>query len=181
MTKPRKRKILLFSLLGILSIGLLIPEHLVIPVHGASSKDWNEKSFWYEPWGKSGVHKGIDIFAKKGTPLLSSSKGLVLYTGQIKLGGNVVLVLGPKWRIHYYAHLDDITTSSLSLVSAGEQIGSVGVSGNAVGKSPHLHYSIVTLIPYFWRIDNVSQGWKKIFYLDPNLKLKASIKIKDDI
>jgi ABC-type polysaccharide/polyol phosphate export permease len=30
-----------------------------------------------------------------------------------------------------------------------------------------LHYSIVTIFPYVWRIDSDRQGWKKMFYLNP--------------
>lgn len=170
--KLSKKKIVLILFVAIVVIGYAIPENLIIPVKGASVSDWNSESFWYEPWGKSGVHKGIDIFGDKGTPLLTSSLGLVLYTGELALGGKVVLVLGPKWRFHYYAHLDNITTSSMSVVSSGDVIGTVGDSGNAKGKLPHLHYSIVTALPYVWRIDTDSQGWKKMFFLDPNKKLR---------
>ena len=109
----------------------------------------------------------MDIFAKQGTPVRSATGGLVLYTGQLKLGGNIVLVLGPKWRLHYYAHLNEITTSNFSLVGGIEQLGTVGTTGNAAGKPPHLHYSIITPIPYFWRFDSAKQGWKKMFYLNP--------------
>lgn len=77
------------------------------------------------------------------------------------------LTLGPKWRLHYYAHLADIKTSSFSWLSRAENIGTVGSSGNAIGKPPHLHYSIITLIPYLWRVDKDKQGWKKMFYLNP--------------
>ncbi len=138
-----------------------------MPVEGATKSSYNEKSFWYYPWGKSVTHKGVDIFAKEGTTVGSSTSGLVIYCGQLKMGGNVVFVLGPKWRIHYYAHLQEIKTSVGSWVNKGGIIGTVGTSGNAVGKSPHLHYSIVTAIPYFWRIDLDHQGWKKMFYLNP--------------
>jgi peptidoglycan LD-endopeptidase LytH len=60
--------------------GLLLPEKLIIPVKGATKADWNSKSFWFSPWGKSGVHKGIDIFAKEGTPVISACSGLVVST-----------------------------------------------------------------------------------------------------
>jgi len=169
--KHRKKRILIWCIVVLVIIGLLIPEELVVPVEQATSNDWNHQSFWYEPWGESGVHKGIDIFADKGTSLLSASKGLVLFTGEIKLGGKIVLVLGPQWHLHYYAHLDQITTESLSMVGRGEKIGTVGDSGNAKGKQPHLHYSIVSLLPYFWRIDLSTQGWKKMFYLNPHRRL----------
>ncbi|PHS26598.1 MAG: peptidase M23 [Methylophaga sp.] len=162
-----KRAILTFVFIALLA-GFLIPENLQIPVDSASSKDWNEHSFWYEPWGKSGTHKGIDIFADKGQALLSSSPAIILYTGELARGGKVILSLGSKWRLHYYAHLEYSAVKRWQWVKGGEQIGLVGDSGNAKGKAPHVHYSIVTLLPYVWRIDNSTQGWKKMFYLDPS-------------
>lgn len=154
-------------ILFITVVGLLIPQKFSMPVKKATNTDYNQNSFWYYPWGKSVTHKGVDIFAKEGTELQSSTSGLVLYTGQIDMGGNIVLILGPKWRLHYYAHLKDINTSKFSWVNRNELIGTVGTSGNAAGKQPHVHYSIVTTIPYIWRIDSDRQGWKKIFFLNP--------------
>lgn len=160
------KKISLAILVAVL-VGLLLPQPLTIPVSGATEKDYNPNSFWYYPWGKSVTHKGVDIFAKKGTPVVAATSGLVVRCGNIAMGGNIVLVLGPKWRLHYYAHLQDITTSSFSWVSRGEAIGTVGDTGNAAGKPPHLHYAIVTALPYPWRWDGDRQGWKKMFYLNP--------------
>tara|TARA_R110002050_G_scaffold266416_2_gene407844 strand:- start:2262 stop:2696 length:435 start_codon:yes stop_codon:yes gene_type:complete len=138
-----------------------------MPVVEASKSDYHPDSFWYYPWGKSITHKGVDVFPKEGTRINSATAGIVLYAGQISMGGNFVLVLGPKWRLHYYAHLNEIKTSAFSLVSKKDEIGTVGSSGNAAGKAPHLHYSIVTLIPYPWRMDQDRQGWRKMFYLNP--------------
>ena len=161
----KKRIFLGFVLLCL--AGLLIPQKLQMPVVGATSGNYHAQSFWAYPWGKSVTHKGVDIFAPKGTPVQAATSGIVLYAGTIKLGGNVVFVLGPKWRFHYYAHLNTIQAKSLSWLSRGEGLGTVGTSGNAAGKPPHLHYSIQTHIPYPWRIDSSIQGWKKMFYLDP--------------
>jgi peptidoglycan LD-endopeptidase LytH len=151
----------------ILALGLLIPQHGVIPVQNATSKDWNANSFWFSPWGKSGVHKGIDIFAKRGTPVISSTSGLVVYTGNISMGGNVVAILDPKWCIYYYAHLDSINAKTLSWASRGDTIGAVGNSGNAAGKPPHLHYSVLSLVPYPWQFSSKPQGWKRLFFMNP--------------
>lgn len=145
----------------------MIPQPLQMPVKGAGKADYNPDSFWYYPWGKSVTHKGVDIFAAKGSEVYAATPGLVLYAGELSLGGKVVFILGPKWRLHYYAHLDELKTTTLALVSSQSQIGTVGTSGNAAGKQAHLHYSIFTLFPYVWRIDNAKQGWKKMFYLDP--------------
>jgi len=161
-------KKLFVALAIILVVGLLLPQSFSMPVAGATSADHNKDSFWYHPWGRSGTHKGVDIFAKEGTVVNSSTYGLVLYTGKIRMGGNVVLVLGPKWRLHYYAHLKEIKTSRFSFVRSGSPIGSVGTTGNAAGKPAHLHYAISTPIPYPWRVDGDPQGWKKMFYLDPS-------------
>lgn len=158
-------------LLAVFAIGLLLPERAEIPVEGASSRDWHPQTFWYEPWGRSGVHKGIDVFAAKGKPVISASYGIVLFSGELPRGGNVVAALGPKWRIHYYAHLDQASAYPGMLLSTGTPIGTVGDSGNAQGKPAHLHYSVVTLLPYPWRMDDATQGWKKMFYLDPGAVL----------
>ena len=170
-TKPRtilkKRKKILLGLLVILVIGFLLPQNLKMPVDGAGKSSYHSESFWYYPWGKSVTHKGVDVFAKKGTAIHSGTYGMVLYSGNIRMGGNFVLILGPKWRIHYYAHLNEIKTSSLAFVTKKSLIGTVGATGNAAGKPPHLHYSILTPIPYVWRIDSDRQGWKKMFYLNP--------------
>ena len=159
---------MMLSILGcVLILGYLLPERAVIPVAGATSDSWNPKSFWYEPWGTSGVHKGIDIFAKLGTDVISTTDGLVISTGQIEKGGNIVIILGSRWRFHYFAHLNTIDTSSFHFVSRGEKIGTVGDTGNAKGKPPHLHYAVVRMIPAPWALDRSTQGWKKMFFMDP--------------
>ena len=162
-----KKRSLIKIVAIILALGLAIPQRGVIPVQNATAKDWNANSFWFAPWGKSGVHKGIDIFANKGTPVLASTSGLVVFTGNIELGGNVVAVLGPKWRIYYYAHLDSINAKTLSWATQGETVGAVGDSGNAKGKPPHLHYSVLSLVPYPYQFSLQSQGWKRMFFINP--------------
>jgi murein DD-endopeptidase MepM/ murein hydrolase activator NlpD len=147
--------------------GYLLPAKAVIPVKDATKQDWHHDTYWYYPWGKSGVHKGIDIFAKKGTSVISSVSGIVLFNGNIALGGQVIAVLGPKWRIHYYAHLQSDDVHILEYVNRGEKIGRVGTTGNAVGKPPHLHYSVLSLIPNIGEITLEPQGWKRMFYINP--------------
>ncbi len=158
---------ILASILAVLIIGFLIPEPKLIPVENATSNDWNSETFWYEPWGTSGVHKGVDIFAKNGTPVIAVTNQIVLFRGEFKKGGKVIVAIGPKWRLHYYAHLSTINQTSGLFISVGTKLGTVGDSGNAKGKAPHLHYSILSLLPEVWRIDSSTQGYKKALYLNP--------------
>ncbi|MDK2594055.1 M23 family metallopeptidase [Pseudoalteromonas obscura] len=164
-------KYVFLTLLVAIVISGLLPQSLHIPVRGATVNDWNQSTFWYEPWGTSGVHKGIDIFGKKGTYVLSASSGVVLFAGQVNKGGKVVAVLGPKWRIHYYAHLQSYSTYQGQWLSSGESIGTLGDTGNAKDKPAHVHYSILSLIPLPWHATLETQGWKKMFYLDPGKAL----------
>ena len=63
---------------AIVLLGLIIPQNLKMPVVGADSNSYNHKTFWYEGWGTSIVHKGIDVFAKRGTRVNSATWGIVL-------------------------------------------------------------------------------------------------------
>lgn len=163
-------------------VGLMLPQAFVDPVAGMrhpvpgekGSGDYDLASFWYDPWGRSGTHKGVDIFAKEGTAVRSATAGVVTSVGTNERGGNHVIVLGPKWRFHYYAHLESIDAELFSIVSPGTRIGSVGDTGNAAGKPHHLHYVVFTAVPYPWRWDGSRQGWRKMFYLDPTSYLQRT-------
>ncbi len=161
----------LFAVL--LAAGLLVPERLVIPVEGADENDWNHETFWYAPWGASGVHRGIDIFAATGTPVVAATPGLVVFQGEMGRGGNVVLVLGPKWRFHYYAHLSRIDVERGQWVGRAETVGLVGTTGNAVNRPPHLHYTVVTPLPHVWVDLSGPHGWQRMFFLNPHAMLMA--------
>lgn len=151
----------------ILLVNQAFPQTFVCPVKNAKKGDYNQESFWYYPWGKSGTHKGVDIFARIGTELRSSVNGIVIKTGSNEMGGLHVIVLDFKGRFHYFAHLNQIHTKIGDWVNAGEKIGTTGDSGNAKGKPAHLHYSIVSILPHFWKIDSDPQGYRKMFFINP--------------
>tara|TARA_A100001234_G_C12575390_1_gene363680 strand:- start:416 stop:973 length:558 start_codon:yes stop_codon:yes gene_type:complete len=146
---------------------LILPQSFVLPVEGMKKNDYNQNSYWHYPWGKSGTHKGVDIFGRKGTNVVSSVRGFTFATGNGKRSGKYVIILGPKLRFHYFAHLNSIETKVGEWNSLGEKIGTLGNSGNAKGKPDHLHYSIISWLPHFWNIDNEPQGYRKMFYLNP--------------
>lgn len=160
------RKMLYAVMLWLLA-GSMLNETAHMPVMHATARDWNHDSYWFPNWGASGVHKGIDIFAHQGTPVLASSSGLIVFTGTLARGGQAVAILTPKGRVYYYAHLSQIRCQRMTLVKHGQVIGAVGNSGNAQHKPPHLHFSIVRLLPNPAEITLETQGWLRMFYLNP--------------
>lgn len=171
----RSRRFWLALGLVLFIVPFLLPGGYRMPVVGASASDWNHRTFWHHPWGRSGVHKGVDIFGSEGQPVVAARPGVVLYSGSIDRGGEAVVVLTSRWQLNYYAHLSTRSVSAGSTIGAGDAIGSVGSTGNAAGKQPHLHFSIVSLVPRPWRIRAVRQGWKRMFYLDPTPVLLAAL------
>lgn len=174
-TRWRRRGV---ALAAVLLLSSAWPDRPSVPVLGATPADWNPRSFWYYPWGASGVHKGIDIFAPEGRPVLAATPGLVLRSGFHDAGGNTIAVLGPRWRIHYYAHLSRLDAAAGTWVRRGQTLGAVGSTGNAAGKPAHLHYTIMTLLPYAWRATAGPQGWRKMFFLDPNAELSGRGRVR---
>lgn len=174
MTGMRKGLLILSgSVLAVLIAGFLLPERLDIPVDGAGENDWNHQTFWYAPWGASGVHHGIDIFAEAGTPVIAATAGIVVYRGDMGRGGNVVIVLGPKWRFHYYAHLSGFDVAPGQWAGRSALLGRVGTTGNAAGRPPHLHYSVATPFPHFWLYQSGAYGWRRMFVLNPHEMLMS--------
>ena len=168
-------KRLTLTALIILGVGFLIPQNLKMPVVGADSNSYNHNTFWHGGWGSSVVHKGVDVFAKKGTSVHSATKGIVLATSEGNKSGKFVTVLGPKWRIHEYLHLNTIEVDPFEFVKPGERIATLGKSGNAASTPAHVHYGIITPIPYVWRAFGTAGtcnppkrfNWRLMFWLDP--------------
>ena len=88
-------------------------------------------------------HEGVDIFASRGTPVVSATSGVVMRVGETSLGGRVVWVWDATRGLRlYYAHLDEQLVTTGQRVDAGDVIGTVGNTGNARTTPPHLHFGI---------------------------------------
>src|SRR4030095_15292010 len=99
---------------------------------------------WHAPRGTDRVHEGQDIFAAKGTPVLSATSGYVYNIGENNLGGQTVSVIGRGGRVYYYSHLDSYASRLREgdWVTTRTVLGYVGTTGNAQGTPPHLHFRI---------------------------------------
>jgi len=117
------------------------PLEVMIPVAGVSKREIPNS--WGAPRSGGRSHRGVDIFAPRGTAVFSATEGIVIRVGTNELGGQVVNVLGPGREVHYYAHLDRYGAfKEGDVVLPGEILGYVGNTGNARSTPPHLHYGI---------------------------------------
>lgn len=90
---------------------------------------------------KKRPHLGIDLAAPKGTPIMASQAGVVVYVGRDFKGyGKMILIENGYGWATLYAHLDKYFVSEGSRVAQGEVIGAMGRTGRATGV--HLHYEI---------------------------------------
>lgn len=102
---------------------------------------------WGAPRGTGRHHEGQDIFAPKGTPILSATNGYIYKIGENNLGGQTVSVISAGGRVYYYAHLEKYAPN----IEVGDRVttrsvlGYVGTTGNAIGTPPHLHFGIYTM------------------------------------
>ncbi len=118
------------------------PLYNVFPVAGKGNAAIG--SFWgMDRDGGIRRHEGIDIFAKRGTPVVAVAGGAVTYTGEKGIGGKQVWLRDNNYGSSlYYAHLDSIAVTSGGSVHVGDTLGFVGNTGNAKFTPPHLHFGI---------------------------------------
>ena len=135
---------------------------LMMPVAGVAVRKVSDT--WSAPRPGGRLHQGQDIFAPRGTPVVSATEGIVVRIGTNQLGGKVISVVGAGGRLYYYAHLERYVEGLEvgDAVLEGSTIGYVGSTGNARGKPPHLHFGVYTpagaLNPLPLFVDRVSRS-----------------------
>lgn len=127
---------------GRLTVTVTTEASLGFPVAGKNSSATG--SFWgADRDGGARRHKGVDIFAPKGTPVIAVEDGIITRTGENRLGGKVVwLSVFSEGKSIYYAHLDTHLVQPGARVKKGDTLGLVGNTGNAQFTAPHLHFGI---------------------------------------
>ena len=101
-------------------------------------------------WQQVGIHQGIDIFAERGSPIVSVTAGTVENVGWTFYSGYRVGVRGSDGAYYFYAHMLPTFAPGIALgvrVAAGRTIGYLGSSGygpegTAEEFPPHLHFGL---------------------------------------
>jgi len=103
----------------------------------------------------AGFHKGIDLKASKGTPVLAANSGTVVLASHFKAHGKTVMINHGQGVMTIYLHLSSLSVKVRQKVHKGQEIGRVGATGLAT--APHVHYQVfvhgVPVDPKQW-VDN---------------------------
>ncbi len=116
------------------------------------------QSFFGDPRdGGRREHHGVDIFARRHTPILAPCDGYIRFVGVRGLGGKVIWLQDSKHYDNlYFAHLDSQWVKARTFVKTGDTLGTVGNTGNARFTPPHLHFGIYNngpMDPYYFIAD----------------------------
>ena len=114
----------------------------VFPVAGGTSNDFSDD--YGNPRADTGWHQGNDIFGSAGTPLVAVADGTLSKVGVNRLGGNRLWLTDDRGTAYYYAHLSAFSLAATegARVRAGDVIGFMGNTGNAISTPPHLHFEM---------------------------------------
>ncbi len=91
-------------------------------------------------YGTRKFHKGTDIPAPGGSPVLAAKAGTVVQSYYSSSYGSYIVISHGGGMMTAYAHLSSRLVSAGASVSAGQQIGKVGSTGNSTGN--HLHFEV---------------------------------------
>ena len=124
---------------------LFAPLSLILrmPVVGIEARHLDDS--WGAPRdGGKRSHRGIDIFAPKGTPIVAVADGIISYIGDQPKGGHCLWLTTENGASFYYAHLDRWAPGLYEgmEVQSGDLLGFVGNTGNAKYTPAHLHFAV---------------------------------------
>ena len=85
-------------------------------------------------------HKGVDLKGPKGTPIYAALDGVVTFSGSSGSFGNIVKLSHGNGLETWYAHNESNLVSIGETVTKGQQIATMGATGNAT--TSHLHFEV---------------------------------------
>jgi murein DD-endopeptidase MepM/ murein hydrolase activator NlpD len=88
----------------------------------------------------AGFHKGVDLRAGKGTPVLAANTGTVVLAQTLKAHGKTVMINHGQGVMTIYLHMQHLSVKDHQKVHKGQEIGKVGSTG--LSTAPHVHFQV---------------------------------------
>lgn len=116
--------------------------HALDPAAGGEPLAWPVRGVLISGFGVRDRehHDGLDLACPEGTPVFAAGEGEVLFAGERRGYGNLVLIGHAHGLVTVYAHNLENLVAQGDRVLRGEPIARVGRTGNATG--PHLHFEV---------------------------------------
>lgn len=113
---------------------------------GATACPLDQPRSFIDSWGypRSGgrSHRGTDIMGPHGIPVRAITSGTYHHQSRGRSAGVWAILRGDDGDHYWYLHLTSHTVADGARVSAGQQVGTNGSTGNASAGAPHVHFEL---------------------------------------
>ena len=130
-------------------LALLFVCAVVLPVPVAQAWTWPVDGAVLRPFSfdrahpyAGGQHRGVDLAAPAGTPVVAPAEGVVSFTGTVPTGGKTVSIQTPLGYTATLLHLGSIGVTRGARVQEGATVGTVGPSGVAAHSDPYVYFGL---------------------------------------
>lgn len=118
---------------------ILMSSPTLKPVKGYITSGFGYRS--HPLTGKKEFHRGLDVRAPKGSPIVAPANGIVVSTSRNAGYGRMVVVDHGYGIVTRYGHVSKVYVKPGQRVKRGEKLAAVGSTGRTTG--PHLHYEVI--------------------------------------
>lgn len=155
--KTKKERNIIREAIATESSKKLYKNPFMLPVKGRVTSPYG--TYRITKGGEGGTrHRGVDIAAPRGTPILAPARGRIILTGRFRIHGRTVVIDHGQGVVSIYLHLSRILVNKGEMVEKGQVIGKLGSTGASTG--PHLHWGLYIhgepVNPLFW----TKGGWE---------------------
>lgn len=139
LARYQKEQINTKKLLGSFNKELSTDLNFISPLSGRLTSTFGTQRYYNNV--PKAPHKGVDIAAKRGTPIVATQSGYVDIREEYFFNGNTIYLDHGEGAVSVYCHMSKFAVELGDFVNKGDVIGYVGTTGRSTG--PHLHFGLM--------------------------------------